>query len=83
MMDEKQHSQILMKLQKLELQINRLVSDAESEKEFRKQRNREIEERLRKLEEWKSELHGRIVVSVSIVGLVVTALISLIIAVIT
>ncbi len=81
-MDEKQHSQILMKLQNLELQINRLVSDAESEKEFRKQRNREIEERLRKLEEWKSEIHGKIVVSVSIVGVIVAALVSLIIAVI-
>lgn len=79
MMDEKQHSQILMKLQKLELQINRLVSDAESEKEFRKQRNREIEERLRKLEEWKSELTGKLVV----IGILGTILASIIVKVIT
>lgn len=67
-----------MKLQGLEFQIGRLVSDAESEKEFRKQRNMEIEKRLRELEQWKSEIHGKIVVSVSIIGILLTVLMSLI-----
>lgn len=71
--------EILMKLQAMEFQINRLVSDAESEKEFRKQRNREIEERLRKIEEWKSELTGKLVV----IGILSTVLASIVVKVIT
>lgn len=78
-MDEKQYHEILMKLQAMELQIGRLVSDAESEKEFRKQRNIEIEERLRKIEEWKSELTGKLV----IIGVLGTVLASIIVKVIT
>lgn len=78
-MEDKQYHEILMKLQAMELQIGRLVSDAESEKEFRKQRNIEIEERLRKIEEWKSELTGKLV----IIGVLGTVLASIIVKVIT
>ena len=69
-MDSNQHSEILLKLQELQWQVGRLVSDAESEKEFRKQRNMEIEKRMRDLEQWKSEIHGRIIASVTIIGVV-------------
>lgn len=78
-MDEKQHTEILMKLQNLEFQVGRLVSDAESEKEFRKQRNMEVEKRLRELEHWKSEINGKIVV----IGIIGTVLASIIVKVIT
>lgn len=81
-MDEKQHTEILMKLQNLEFQVGRLVSDAESEKEFRKQRNMEIEKRLREIEQWKSEIHGRIVASVAIIGLFWGVLIAIVVKVI-
>lgn len=77
-MEDKQQ-EILMKLQGLEFQVGRLVSDAESEKEFRKQRNREIEDRLRDLEQWKSELNGKLVV----IGILGTILASIIVKVIT
>lgn len=82
-MDEKQHAEVLYKLQALEFQIGRLVSDAESEKDFRKQRNNEIDRRLRELELWKSEIHGRIIATVSIIGLVWGALIAIIVKVIS
>ncbi len=78
-MEEKQHSEILMKLQKLELQIDRLVSDAESEKEVRKRRTADTEQRLKDLELWKSELNGKLVV----IGIVGTILASIIVKVLT
>lgn len=78
-MDEKQHTEILMKLQNLEFQVGRLVSDAESEKEFRKQRNMEVEKRLRELEHWKSEINGKIVV----IGIIGTILASIIVKALT
>lgn len=68
-----------MELQKLNLQVGRLVSDFESEKEVRKRLNGELEKRVREIELWKSELHGRIVVTVSIAGIVIGAVITLII----
>ncbi len=82
-MDERQHTEILIKLERMELQIFRLVSDAESEKEFRKQRNIEIEKRIRDLEQWKSEIHGKIIASVAIIGLIWGVLIAVIVKVIS
>ena len=81
-MEEKQLTEIFLKLERLEFQIGRLVSDAESEKEFRKERNIEVERRLREIDKWKSELHGKIVVSVFIVGLLCTLLIGIVVKVI-
>lgn len=81
-MDEKHHNEILLKLERMEFQIGRLVSDAESEKEFRKERNIEVERRLREIDKWKSELHGKIVVSVFIVGLLCTLLIGIVVKVV-
>lgn len=77
-MEDKQQ-EILMKLQAMKFQIDRLVSDAESEKEFRKLRNAEIEKRLREIEEWKSELNGKLIV----IGIIGTILASIIVKVIT
>ncbi len=82
-MDINQHSEILLKLQELQWQVGRLVSDAESEKEFRKQRNAEIEKRIRELEQWKSEIHGKIIASVAIIGLIWGVLIAVIVKVIS
>jgi hypothetical protein len=70
-------NEIVVRLTEIQMQIGRLVSDAESEKEFRKERNREIEKRLRDLEKWRSEMHGRIVVTVSIATLVASGLIAI------
>ena len=81
-MDDKQLTELFLKLERLEFQIGRLVSDAESEKEFRKERNIEVERRLREIDKWKSELHGKIVVSVFIVGLLCTLLIGIVVKVI-
>lgn len=78
-MDEKQHSEILMQLQALKFQVDRLVSDAESEKEARKRRTTETEQRLKDLELWKSELTGKLVV----IGIVGTIIASLIVKVLT
>ncbi len=76
---------VLLKLTAMEAQINRLVSDAESEKEFRKMRNREVEERLRQLEIWRAEEHGRTVENhrrtvtiVSVVSLIISVTIAVI-----
>ncbi len=71
--------QIMIRLAEIQSQIGRLVSDAESEKEFRKQRNKEVEDRLRDLEKWKSEMQGRIVVTVSISTLIASGLIAILV----
>jgi len=81
-LESNQHNEILLKLQELQFQVGRLVSDAESEKEFRKQRNMEIENRMRVLEQWKSEIHGRIIATVSIIGLIWGAVIAIVVSVI-
>lgn len=78
-LDNDQQSQILIRLAELKLQIDRLVSDAESEKDFRKQRNNEIEQRLRALEDWKNEIHGRLVVTLAIGGLIWTGIIAIVV----
>jgi len=78
-LDNDKHSQILIQLAEIKLQIGRLVSDAESEKEFRKKRNDDFEKRLRALEDWKSEIHGKLVVTLTIGGLVWTAIIAVVV----
>lgn len=84
--DNDKLNDVLVTLARLETQMNRLVSDAESEKEFRKQHNRDadvrvtkVEDRVRAIEDWKNEIHGRIVVTVSIAGIIVTAAVTIII----
>lgn len=82
-MEEKQLTEIFLKLERMEFQIGRLVSDAESEKEFRKQRNIEVEKRMRELEQWKSGINGRIVATVSIISLIWGALVAIVVKVVT
>ena len=82
-MDSNQHNEILLKLQELQFQVGRLVSDAESEKQFRKIRNIEVEKRMRELEQWKSEIHGKVIASVAIIGLIWGVLIAVIVKVIS
>lgn len=81
-LDSEKENQIFLKLQELSLQIGRLISDFESEKEVRRRLTIDHEKRLRDLELWKSELHGRIVVTVAIATLVWGAIIALILKVI-
>lgn len=78
-----QNEDILITLERLSMQINRLVSDAESEKEFRKQRNIEVERRLRKLETWQSEMQGKIIAIVGVGGLIWTIIAAVIIKFLT
>lgn len=50
--------EIFLKLERIEFQVGRLISNAESEKEFRKERNKEIERRLVALENWQAKWAG-------------------------
>lgn len=45
----------------MEQQINRLVADAESEKEVRRDRNREIDRRLVEIEKWQAKWGGALI----------------------
>lgn len=49
-------------------QLDRIISDIESEKEVRKRRNDEIDKRLRQIEEWKANIQGRITVTLVVGG---------------
>lgn len=84
--DNDKLSDILITLTRLEGQVNRIVSDAESEKEFRKERNNNIDRmisdmrvEISELKQWKAELHGRIVVTVAVASVIVTGLVGVII----
>lgn len=85
-LDHDKQAQILIQLAEIKGQLGRLVSDAESEKEFRKERNNNLDKQLDslrneivELKQWKAELHGRIVVTVSVASIIITGLIALLI----
>lgn len=69
--------EILLQLARMEQQINRLVSDAESEKDVRRDRNKEIDRRLAELEKWQAQWGGALIALgavatiISIVSLIV------------
>lgn len=46
------------RLIRIEMQLNRLVADYESEKELRKERTKDINQRLAALERWKATWAG-------------------------
>lgn len=50
-MSEHEIQSILIQLESIRVQLNRLVADAESEKDLRKERNRVIDNRLKELED--------------------------------
>lgn len=52
---------LIISLDRLTTQMGRLVSDFESEKGLRKERNAEINERLERVEAWKNKWHGALV----------------------
>jgi hypothetical protein len=58
-----QHEQddIRERLIRMEAQINRLVSDAESEKMVRRDRNKDIDKRLADIEKWIAKWGGAFV----------------------
>lgn len=53
--------EIFLKLERIELQVGRLVSDAESEKELRKDRNKETDRRLSEIEKWQAKWGGALI----------------------
>lgn len=77
--DNDKLNEILVKQAEMKQQIDRLVSDAESEKEFRRIRNMDYENRIRYLEKRDSELHGKIAVTVAIGALLAGGAVTLII----
>lgn len=78
-LDNDKASQILIKITAMEGQLERLVSDYESEKETRRRKNEKVDDRIKVLEDWKNEIHGRIVVTVAIAGLLWAAVIAVIV----
>lgn len=76
--DSDKENQIFLKLQELGLQIGRLISDFESEKDVRRRLTIDHEKRIRDIELWKSELHGRIVVTIAIATIVSGAIIAIV-----
>jgi flagellar motor component MotA len=66
-----QHEEeIRERLIRMEQQINRLVSDAESEKDVRRERNKDIDKRLSDIEKWIAKWGGAFVA----LGIVATIL---------
>lgn len=60
MITEERIQQILLDIEHLKMQSNRLVSDAESEKGQRRERNKQIDESIKKLEsDFKDILFGK------------------------
>lgn len=68
MHNEDKIQELLIGQAKIFGQLERIISDIESEKEVRKRRNDEIDKRLRLLEEWKANLQGRLTVTLVIAG---------------
>jgi hypothetical protein len=84
--DNDKLNEALIRLAEIKGQVDRIVSDAESEKNFRKERNNNIDRQLEtvrgdisELKQWKAELHGRIVVTISVASIVITGIIALLI----
>ncbi len=61
MHDNEKIQEIFLKLERIELQVGRLVADAESEKEVRRDRNKEIDRRLASLEKWQAQWGGALI----------------------
>lgn len=61
MQQEEQIQQILGELIQIRGQVNRLVSDAESEKEVRRDRNKEIDRRILAIEMWQAKWAGALI----------------------
>lgn len=77
--DNDKQAEILLAIQKLQFQMERFVADQESEKEVRRRRNDEIDKQIRELQEWKTDLHGRLVVTLTIGGALWALIVSAII----
>lgn len=61
MHNEDKIQDMLSKLEKIEFQVSRLVSDAESEKHVRRDRNREIDRRIAEIEKWQAKWGGALI----------------------
>lgn len=70
MLSEEKIQEILQQLEALKFQVGRLVSDAESEKEVRRDRNKDIDKRLSDIEKWIAKWGGAFVA----LGIVATLL---------
>lgn len=78
MSEAQQIQEILIRLVHIDEQLNRLVSDAESEKEVRKRIIADHEARIRKVEDFVSNLKGRMFATGVLAGGVISLLIWLI-----
>lgn len=74
-----QFQEIILELQKLNLQMGRLISDFESEKEVRKRLIQDHETRIRELENRYNEFHGRMIATVGIIAIIFSAVVALIV----
>lgn len=81
--------EVLIKLAEIKGHIERLVSDAESEKDTRRRRNESFDRELHdlrqevyKLKEWKSNMQGRLLVTITVAsgvwGVIVAVLLKVI-----
>lgn len=61
MHDQDKIQEILLKIGRINDQVERLVSDAESEKEVRKRLLKDHEDRLRELEQWQAKWGGALI----------------------
>lgn len=70
---EKIQQEILLRLKGIELQLGRIESDVESEKDVRKRRNDGIDSRLLELEKWQAKWGGALI-ALGIVATIVSLL---------
>lgn len=61
MQHEDKITEVLIELGNIKTQLNRLIADAESEKEVRRDRNKEIDRRLAELEKWQAKWGGALI----------------------
>lgn len=68
MQHEDKIQELLIGQERITQQLDRIISDIESEKEVRVRLYAEMEKRVRGLEDWKNNLQGRITVTLVVGG---------------
>lgn len=83
MEDNEKIQEILITMAEIKIQLERIISDIESEKDTRKRRNSGFDKRLRDIEEWKNNLQGKLMAGVILGGMIWSIISALIILAIT
>lgn len=68
MQHEDKIQELLIGQERITQQLDRIISDIESEKQVRVRLYTEMEKRVRSLEDWKNNLQGRITVTLVVGG---------------